>query len=78
MENTYGSSPDFSDNPDLILTDEYSIKSAMWHFNTYTLNKLNINSASVREVTLRTNGGTNGLKHRIQIYNRANKIFNNE
>jgi RHS repeat-associated protein len=59
-------------NPSLISTStEYSIKSAMWFFKTQVVDKLNIQSATVKQVTNNVNGGTNGLDDRQKIYNEA-------
>ncbi len=78
--NTYAqsnisNSPNFVDKPALLLEDKYSIMSAMWFFQTKVLNKLNINSTTVKDVTLKVNGGDNGLSDRKEIYNNANSVL---
>ena len=57
--------------PELILTTEYAIKSAMWFYKTAVVDKLKIESATVEEVTKKVNGGKNGLSDRETIYNKA-------
>jgi putative chitinase len=58
-------------NPDLLITNEYSIKSAMWYYKTKVVDKLDIENTTVESVTKRVNGGTNGLAERKTIYNKA-------
>lgn len=57
--------------PQLILSTEYAIKSAMWFYKTAVVDKLTIESATVEQVTKKVNGGKNGLSERETIYNKA-------
>jgi RHS repeat-associated protein len=58
--------------PELILTTEYAIKSAMWYYKTAVVDKLKIESATVKEVSIKVNGDPpNGLADRESIYNTA-------
>lgn len=63
---------DFVANPSLITTStEYSIKSAMWFYKVYVVDKLTIETATVKEVTKKVNGGSNGLTERTAIFDKA-------
>lgn len=57
--------------PELVLTTEYAIKSAMWYYKTVVVDMLKIESATVESVTLKVNNGTNGLADRKAIYDKA-------
>lgn len=57
--------------PELILTTEYAIKSAMWYYKAYVVDKVKIESATVKEVTKKVNGGDNGLSDRQTTYDKA-------
>ena len=57
--------------PQLILSTEYAIKSAMWYYKTAVVDKLKIESATTEQVTKKVNGGKNGLSERETIYNNA-------
>jgi len=47
----------------------------MWYFKSQVVDKLNIEDASVKQVTTKINGGSNGLKDRQDRYNDAiNKL----
>lgn len=63
----------FIDKPELILETEYSIMSAMWFYKVNVVDKLKIESATVKEVTKKVNGGSNGLTDRTEIYDKAIK-----
>ena len=57
--------------PELILTTEYAIKSALWFYKTKVVDMLKIESATVEEVTDKVNGGKNGINERQAIYDKA-------
>lgn len=58
--------------PELILTTEYAIKSAMWYYKTVVVDKLKIESATVKEVSIKVNGDPpKGLADRESIYDKA-------
>ncbi len=75
MQNNFTGSPNFVDQPALLVEDKYSIMSAMWYFQSRVLNKLDINSTTVKNVTYKINGGYNGLSDRQSIYNKANSTI---
>jgi putative chitinase len=60
----------FSD-PDILKQPEYAVRSACWFWWKAGLNKRVDKGATVRQVTLRVNGGKNGLKEREESYRRA-------
>lgn len=59
-------------SPELVITNEYSIKSAMWFYKTTVVDKLDIGKASISDVSILVNGNPpNGLADRESIYNKA-------
>lgn len=63
------------DNPDRVSQDKITcLLSALWFWGRKQLNPLS-DVGDIEEVTRRINGGLNGLDHRIQLYERAKKIF---
>jgi putative chitinase len=81
-KNNYGrcSTYLFSDDrlvldPDLLLIPENAILSAGWFWEVNNLNPL-CDSGNFVLLTKRINGGTNGLPHRQQIYEKALRILN--
>jgi putative chitinase len=69
------SSVDFVTSPQLVVTDQYAVLSAMWFFQKNVINKIDIQNASVEEVTKKVNGGKNGLKDREQKYEQLKNII---
>lgn len=67
---------DFVNKPSLVLETEYSIMSAMWFYKVNVVDKIDVESASVKLVTRKVNGGSNGLSDRIKIYKKALKALN--
>lgn len=68
----YGSGPDFIVNPDFVANNlNYATISGLWFFNSRVMNRLDMNNASVTQVSLKVNGGYNGLKERKAFYNTA-------
>ncbi|MBO7494775.1 MAG: hypothetical protein J6T87_11615 [Bacteroidales bacterium] len=59
---------DFVQSPQLVATDQYAVLSAMWFFKKNVIDKIDINNASVKDVTKIVNGGYNGLKDRESKY----------
>ena len=58
--------PNVMTNPDLVATD-YSMESAIWFFDRNKLWDIadeGVNDDTIKRLTKRINGGTNGLKHR--------------
>lgn len=64
---------DIITNPNLISDNvEMAIFSAMWYFKNSVINKTLLNvdlNEPVREITIKVNGGMNGLIDRITKYN---------
>ena len=56
-------------------TPEYAVRSACWFWWKKGLNKKVDSGATVEDVTEIVNGGKNGLKERIEFYNRAKNII---
>lgn len=57
------------DNPDLV-TDKYAFQSALFYFDKNRLWRICMNGfddRTIRTLTIRINGGTNGLKHREEL-----------
>ncbi len=60
------------DTPELLEEPENAVRSALWFWRNRGLNSL-ADRDDIRAVTLRINGGYNGLEHRIQLYELAKK-----
>jgi putative chitinase len=60
------------EDPDLLLTQNNALLSACWFWDA---NKLNRFANDVLRTTRLVNGGTNGLKHRTEIYERAMNVL---
>lgn len=61
-------------NPDLLLNEADAMIAALWFWNSRNLN-IYADRDDVRAVTLRINGGYNGLKHREDLTDYYKKIF---
>ena len=75
MQSEFNSKEDFLAKPGLLLENDYSIRSAMWFFKVNVINRLDMSSASVRQVTKKVNGGRNGLEDRQEIFNTAESVI---
>jgi len=75
--NNYDSSVDIINNPDLLTSNkEMMVISALWFYKNNVLNRIKVNeNTSVKSVSVKVNGGTNGLNDRIQIFNIAINII---
>lgn len=68
---------DFVEEPELLATPEYAAQSAAWFWESNGLNALadqlgGSNDADIfKVITKRINGGYNGLKDRLEIYERS-------
>jgi len=52
--------------------DTIAIISALWYYKTSVLDKITIDSiTTVKKVTKKVNGGTNGLSDRKEIFTKA-------
>jgi RHS repeat-associated protein len=76
MKSTTEGSPDFVKNPQLLTTNKYAVESALWFFKTRVASKINLNTATVEQVTYKVNGGDNGIEDRRSKFNRITKVFN--
>ncbi|MDD3280940.1 MAG: hypothetical protein PHC83_05140 [Bacteroidales bacterium] len=72
----YSPSLDILNNPELVGSDtNIAVISALWYFNKKVLNKINIQNATVSQVTKKVNGGSLGLVGRTSYYNTAINIL---
>lgn len=62
------------DIPDYLQTFEGAVQSACWFWEQNNLNTF-ADARDIVNLTLRINGGTIGLEHRMELYNRAKRIF---
>lgn len=65
---------DFTINPGLVATPQYCVDVAGWYWMTRNLNKY-ADKDDVRGVTLRINGGYNGLSDRMSYLAKAKQVF---
>jgi predicted chitinase len=65
---------DFISRPELLATTEYAWLGAGWFWDTRNLNNL-ADQDRFRDITIRINGGTNGLDCRLDALGRAKRIF---
>jgi len=66
---------DFVNNPILLEGEEYACLSAGWFWSGRSLNDL-ADKGDFLRITKKINGGTNGLKDRVDFYDRAKKVLN--
>lgn len=66
---------DFLEDPELLLTEQYAMISAIWFWNKNNLNKY-ADQDNIKEVTRRINGGYNGLEHRTALLSKYKTEFN--
>lgn len=65
---------DFLAHPELLATPEWAVKSSMWFWEYNNLNKI-ADSGDFQKLTKAINGGLNGYKDRLEIYDRCKKCF---
>lgn len=58
---------DFEGRPELLATAEYAARSAAWFWKNRGLNEL-ADAGDFRKITLRINGGTNGMEDRLRLH----------
>lgn len=58
-------------NPDLLITADYAIKSAVWFWSVYKDLNLLADKSDMVTITKRVNGGDHGLSDRISRYKKA-------
>jgi putative chitinase len=63
-------------NPDILTTQTGAIQSACWYWNVNNLNSY-ADTNQITNMTIRINGGTNGVQQRIARYNSCWIILNN-
>ena len=66
--------PDFVASPDLVLTDPWEGLGPIWYWSTRDLNLL-ADSNGLDAITIRINGGTNGIDDRRAKYTRAGLVL---
>lgn len=62
---------DFVTNPDLVQTEEWAVKTALWYWTKNGLNDIaqeGIGSDIVKKITLKINGGYKHLNERIELF----------
>ena len=66
---------DFINNPELLASPEYAVKSACWWWGNRKLNDIadKGDEASFKRITKIINGGYNGYADRVNIWNRCKK-----
>lgn len=69
----YDNTKDLISNPELIASDlEIGVISALWYFENRVMNQITISSnTTVKAITNKINGGTNGLKDRANKFEKA-------
>ena len=65
---------DFISNPELLELPEYAVKSAVWFWNKRRLNTF-ADIPDFEKITRIINGGLNGYKDRLDLYERAKKYL---
>lgn len=60
------------DTPELLVEPQYALLSALWFWDANDLNS----ALDFVTLTKRINGGTNGLAHRRELYNKALSVLN--
>lgn len=65
---------DFVQNPELLSLPRYAAMSATWYWNKKGLNAL-ADESKFREITRKINGGYNGWKDRLYLYESAKIIL---
>lgn len=66
---------DFITNPDLLSTEEYAMKSALWFWSSKKLNIL-ADKNDILAITKKINGGTNGLSDRKAKFEKWFNLLN--
>lgn len=73
LSNAFGI--DFIQEPELLQNAEWSVKSSLWFWKIKNLNKI-ADSEDFELLTRRINGGVNGIKDRLELYERCKKYIN--
>lgn len=72
LSNAFGI--DFIQEPELLQTPEWAVKSSLWFWKSKKLNAI-ADSGDFRLLTRKINGGINGLADRIEIFERCKKYI---
>lgn len=72
LSNTFG--VDFIQDPELLKTPEWAIRSSLWFWETKGLNAI-ADTGDFEKLTRHVNGGINGLKDRLEIFERCKKYI---
>ncbi|MCW4114374.1 glycoside hydrolase family 19 protein [Aurantimonas sp. MSK8Z-1] len=67
--------PDFVAQPDLMNTDPWEGIGPLWYWSTKNLNRYADMDDGIEMITVKINGGTNGLDDRIALYARTALLF---
>lgn len=67
-EALFGNQNTLVNHPELLESDDYAVESACWFWKEKNLNAF-ADKDNLLAVTKRINGGTNGIQHRIELYN---------
>jgi len=70
LSNAFG--VDFIQEPELLQAPEWAVKSSLWFWKTKGLNAI-VDTEDFEKLTRRINGGVNGLKDRLEIFERCKK-----
>jgi putative chitinase len=65
------------DTPELLEFPEWAVLSACYYWNSRHLNSL-ADTNNIRNITLKINGGLNGINERMVFYDAAKKYINSE
>lgn len=65
---------DFIKNPELLSTPEWAVKSSLWFWELNNLNEI-VSRGDFQLLTRKINGGLNGYKDRLELYDRCKKYF---
>ena len=66
--------PDFVSNPAELEKPEWAAMSAAWYWHSKDLNKL-ADSGDFKRITIRINGGTNGMADRLSLWEKAKNVL---
>lgn len=72
ITNTFGI--DFIQEPELLKTPEWAVKSSLWFWKVKGLNTI-ADSGDFNLLTRRINGGLNGINDRLEIFERCKKYI---
>ncbi len=73
LSNAFGI--DFIQEPELLSSPEYAVLSSLWFWKIKNLNQIS-DSGNFELLTKKINGGLNGLKDRLEIFERCQKYIN--